>query len=123
MVRPFDDEDYPDFKEWHEKRGIIAVPKDCLPTRGFVVPGVAMGFLIQTDCKLGLIDFFITNPDVAKAHRRAALNEIGAAIEKRAKTIGIRYLKADSKHDFIKILAKLYGGSYIGEYTAFIKEI
>lgn len=123
-MRKFDPStDFSQFKEWHERRG-MKVPDDViLPMIGLIVDGVAAGFLIQTDCALGFLDFFVTNPLASKEERNDALDDIGFSLIVTAKRLGVKALMCNTKFKNIKALAHKHGFNYLGEYSSFSRGI
>lgn len=82
-------------------------PLDCLPTTGFVVDEIAMGFVYATDSNLALVDHVLTKPG-AKAG--AALLKLATAIHKEMKSRGNTYCIATTKYKTIGRLWKRFGG-------------
>ena len=65
---------------------------DFLSDIGFVVPGVASGFLVTTNVNCCFLEPFISNPKAPKELRDKALKEILESLEDKASKIGIRLI-------------------------------
>lgn len=89
-VRPFNAKDMPTLKKWCYKRGVDLKTEPA--HEGFIVPGVAIGFLIETNAGAGILDSIITNPYVCSSTRNKALNSIFAYALELAETKKIKYL-------------------------------
>lgn len=100
--------------EWSQAQGTGAVEAGHLPRCGFVVDGVAAGWLYRTDSGLGLIEHFITNPSAPLKARHAAVNQIGEAIIEEAKRLGISRLLTMTPHRSIGRMAIRHGFQYLG---------
>lgn len=118
MVEEFKEK--PHFKiisDWYKGYGLAPIPLDCIPTFGLIDPKVAAGFLIVTDCNLGLLEFFISNPKSLKADRDKVLDQITADLISYGKSIGITNFKADTNIESIKKRAIKHGFEYIGDFS------
>lgn len=83
-------DDYKDINAWfHERKGEY-FPIKFLAQTGFIVPGVAVGFLIKTDAYVGILEPFISNPAAPEKERDEALNMILKKLTEHAKNIGYR---------------------------------
>ncbi len=122
-MRPFLKTDHQMMCDWFKARGQMAPPLEFLPECGLVVSGVAMGFLIKTDCKFGILDFFITNKDTTKRERAIALDEIATELIRDAHLAGLHFVKCDTRFENIKDLAIKLKFSYLGESSSFVKEL
>ncbi len=87
MIRRYRDYDYVMLLDWYTSRGIQPM-KDFIPKIGFVVPGVAAGFLLSTDTKCCVFEPFITNPKANKQDRKHALDLIMEHLINEAKNLG-----------------------------------
>lgn len=75
-MRYFKDEDYTEINTWYHERKGENFPKTHLSHTGIIIPGVAVGFLIQTDANFGILEPFISNPAASKDDRDRALTMI-----------------------------------------------
>lgn len=85
-------EHYAQVKGWWEAYGQPVIPEASLPKVGFIVQGLAAGFLYQTDSDLALAENFITDPVSYWADRSAALDAILEAITAYATQSGFRHV-------------------------------
>lgn len=72
IVRKYTNEDFYEIKEWYRSRG-SEVKENLLPQIGFISPGIAAGFLMQTDTKCCILEPFIANPNTDIEDRDTAL--------------------------------------------------
>lgn len=84
-------EDLDDIGMWYAKRGMY-MDKSLLSRNGFIVPGVAAGFLIGTDTKACILEPFIANPQANEHERDTALKGILEALVERAEGLGYDYI-------------------------------
>lgn len=90
QVRPFNAKDMPTLHKWCYKRGVDLKTE---PAHiGFIVPGVAIGFLIETNAEVGILDSLITNPYVSAKSRDSAMYSIFEYGIKLAEAKGIKSL-------------------------------
>jgi len=122
-MRKFQSEDFQVFKEWHEKRGLSVPSEAALPRLGLIEDDLAAGFLIQTDCRLGFLDFYVTNPDAPKKDRAKAIEEISAKLIEAAHRLGIKVLMCNTGFSSLKKLAEKYRFTYLGEYSSYSRGI
>lgn len=80
-MRRYDKSDFEVISKWFD------VPHNMLPTVGFIEPGVAVGFLVQTDTNMCFLEPFIANPQVDRAERNLALYAIMQALLDEAKAL------------------------------------
>lgn len=122
-VRRIEREDYNSIYEWFRGWDLPPPPVEFLSNVGFIVPGVAAGYLYITNSKIGIIDSYISNVKASKMERKEAIDMITSDIITLAKELGIKILKCDSTYESIKVRAKNFGFKEIGNYTCFAKEI
>lgn len=122
-MRKFEDYDYSAMNEWYGARNLKAPPKDCLPKTGLIEDATACGFLVETNCKFAILDFFCSNPNASKEDRLEAIHEIAFLLTLHAKKLGFKGLKCDTRFENIKLMANKQGFDYLGEYSTFFKEI
>jgi hypothetical protein len=87
MVRKFTEDDLEEVMGWFHSRKIEITP-DYLPQIGFISPGIAAGFIYQTDANFCIFESFISNPNTTKDERNAALNSIVTYMIQEAKELG-----------------------------------
>lgn len=100
------------------------MPKEeFVPDIGFIEPGVAAGFLIQTNIPCAIIDLYISNPRVEKAIRDEALDRITQMLFQKAKSLGCKVVRCESQVNTIKERAVRNGCKPVGDFTLFVKEL
>lgn len=90
---------------------------------GFIVEGIAAGFLIKAERNYGFLESYITAPGNTKEQRQEALNMITDALIEEAKRLGIKKLFAITANKGIIERCKTYGFSHVGNYEIFEKEL
>lgn len=101
IIRHFSATQFPIIASWLHKRELPTNLVDTLPTNGFVIysddrTGVAAGFIRKVEGGWGMIDGYLTNPDIAPNIRDEALNILTEKLLQHAKTMGISQLFAFS---------------------------
>lgn len=122
-MRKFLESDYETLVEWFKARNQPAPAKEILPPCGFIEEGVGAGFLIKTDCKFAILDFFVTNPHAQREERLKTLETIAVALTRDAKASGLKFVRCDTRFENIKRLAGQLNFHYFGELSLFAKEL
>jgi hypothetical protein len=122
-ARPFELFDYPMIEAWYLAQMEPCPPIDLLPKNGFVVEDICAGFLYLTDSRLGIIDCYISNPEISKDLRDKALNLVTLSIIDKAKDYKCRVLIATSNVAAVKRRTELHGFKYVCENSVYSKEI
>lgn len=81
-MRRYERSDFEMIKDWS------GVPLNILPKTGFIVPNVAVGFLVATDTNYCFLEPFIGNPKVDKEERDVAIFTIIDELLAEAKRLG-----------------------------------
>jgi len=112
-IRRYTPEDYKELTSWYTKRNMVLVQEYHLAKIGFIVEGVAAGFLIQTDANMGILEPFIANPEASKEDRDTALDMIIEALVHTAQELGymsvfgfgksLPMIRRSARHGFIVI--------------------
>lgn len=123
MMRKYLDHDYLHMCDWYIARNLKCPTPVLLPETGLIINDTAAGFLIKTDARVGILDFFISNPNKDKYVRQNALDEIAHALIMTAKNFECIQVVCNTKFGNIKEMANRHGFNYLGEYSAFCKEI
>lgn len=121
MMRLWEISDYDQVSSWFKARSMPSPRRGDFPQVGFIVEGVAVGFLVQTDTPCAIIDFFISNPAASRRKRREALDSITDELVRAARSLGFRAVKADTEILTIKKRAQRSGFRALGEFSSFIK--
>lgn len=95
--RKYTDRDFEEVRSWYIKRGIVMEARD-LPQTGFIVPGIAAGFIMKTDTSCCILEPFIANPFTLKGSREVALDSIFENLIKEAQDLGFKKIFGFSTH-------------------------
>jgi hypothetical protein len=115
MVQPFDPAQHlAEVTAWRGSRGDPTFTADILPRVGFIEPGVAAGWMYQTDSRVGFLEEFVTNPKASGKARHAAVDEIGLALIAHAKSLGLLRLFVHTAHRSIGRMCIRRGFAYRG---------
>lgn len=90
MIERYAPHQYSMINQWFRDHKGENIPESFLPQTGFIVPGVAVGFLINTDCNVCFLEPFISNKNVTKELRTQALADIMVRLEREAYHLGYR---------------------------------
>lgn len=123
MLRRYTPDDFTTINRWFLSRGLKAPPETYIPDIGFIEPGVAAGFMIQTELPYAIFDLFITNPRADKDHRTVALDLIVIELFRMAKSLDCKTIRAESHINTIRDLAKRHGFEALGDFALFFKEL
>ena len=122
-MRAYEKKDYADISRWCALRDVAPPPEWALPENGFFSPDLAAGFLILTDTKVGIIDFYISNPLADKVMKSRALDRITQKLLEIAKDNDLKMVICSTKNEAIKKRA-LRNGFREGEtFTSFSKGV
>jgi len=123
IVERYKPTQYEEINTWFKERKGDSIPEAFLSPTGFIVPGVAAGFLIKTDCNVCFLEPFISNPKAPKELRELALEGIVEALENEATKLGYRFcygiataptmIEHGMKRDWVSM----------GQMTVIIKEL
>lgn len=89
MVRRFTKEDEEEVIGWFHSRKIEITP-DYLSKTGFIVPGIAAGFIYSTDANFCIFESFIGNPNCSRSDRQVALRDVVNEMIKESKQMGFK---------------------------------
>ena len=121
-AKRFELSDYDEIKAWYEARH-LAVPKpDTFPGYGLIVKNVAAGFVILTDAKLGILEFYISNPWSSEKRRDDALDEITKGLMQYGRQFGCKHFMCTTQLPAIGQRAMKHGLEFQGQfYLYFLK--
>jgi hypothetical protein len=106
FIRAVVSSDIDTIRSWYNARNLEAPPRSYFPTLGFVVPGVAAGFLYATDTKVCFMEGFITNKDASSESRDWAIKAIAESLTDMAKCQGFHKILVLSTDQGIVARAK-----------------
>jgi hypothetical protein len=98
---------------WFQLFGETMVP-EALPQTGYIVPGVAAGFLYRTDSSVCWVESLVANKEVPKEERTRALDAIVIALCQDAKKLGFKLVLGSTQLDAVVKRAQRLGWSYMG---------
>lgn len=87
--RKYNDKDYSTLESWMAARKMVMPKRSFLPKRGFIVDNVTCFFLIKTDCKIGILEYFIANPKASVQDVAKAIDIMIPECEKIARELGM----------------------------------
>lgn len=122
-MRSFQPYDYQILSGWMAQRGLDAPKMEFLPPTGLIEDNVACGFLIGCDNGVGILDYFISNPDIPIEERDVALDDIVYTLILTATRSGLKQIYCNSALRSIKARAEKHGFSLLGEYASYLKEL
>lgn len=122
-IKQFDKSDIEEINSWYHKRNLTPIPLESLPQFGYLVPGIACGFLMQTDASSAFLEGFATNPDAKPYHRVDALDAIAKKLIEVAKELGYKDIYAMTTHPTIMAACRDNEFVNIGKYTTFMREV
>lgn len=122
-MRRFVQSDLDEINTWYAARGAPSIPLSTLPEVGEIEPGVAAGFLYQTDSTLALVEGYVSNPEAPSDARNAALDGITAALIADAKALGVQQVVALCTDKGIEERAQRHGFKPIGMYAMLAKNL
>lgn len=122
MVERYKPHQYEMVNDWFKDRKGDSIPEPFLSPTGFIVPGVAVGFLIKTDCNVCFLEPFISNPKASKELRSIALNDIMEHLEREASKLGYRFIYGIATASTMIEYALKRGWTDMGNSTVLAKE-
>jgi hypothetical protein len=114
---------YSEIASWYIARSLPVPLKDFIPSVGLIVPGLAAGFLFQTDTRLAIIGEFISNPDTSSEDRSRALDEITEGLCERAKSLGFLVITCSTQSSAIEKRAIAQGFKNTGSFLSYSKRV
>lgn len=123
MVRRICEADFLRLEEWFKGRGVAMPHRSLFPLNGYIVEGIAAGFLYLTDGGIGLLDCYITNPETDSKTRSNALDALTEALLSCAHLNRCRLIKCTTKIEAIKKRAERFGFKSVGTFEAFFMEL
>lgn len=117
------DLDFDEIGKWFESRGSKLPDISFFPRCGFIVHGIAAGFIYFTDSSIAIIDCYVSNPDSNITQRGDALDLITKALIEQAQFHKCKMLKCDTKLEAVKQRALSHGFKSLGAHESFSLEI
>lgn len=113
--------DMADIGDWYKARE-LPTPMASVPNIGYIIDGLAAGFLIQTDCGVAFLDGFISNPNSDPNERDLALDEITGELLREAEEAGYQEIAAFTRSHSIEKRARRWGLTAKGSYMLYSKD-
>lgn len=117
--------DFNDIVSWYVARRLPAPEHWHFSTLGWIVPGVAAGFLYVTNSGIALVDGFITNPEASSSDRIKALKAVSNALlaTAYADKDNIKKIVCHTSNQTTKALASELGFEITGDYSCVTKKL
>jgi hypothetical protein len=122
-LRPYLPEDHAAIAAWCAAHGRAAPPPSSLPEHGYIVAGVAAGFLYLTDSDVALLDGYVTNPAAGLRERSEAIDAITGVLLAAAKDAGARHVGGLCASAGVERRARRLGLERIGEFVMVAREV
>lgn len=124
LVRRVVDLDFDEISKWAEARSLDMPDKKYFPKTGFIVNGIAAGFIYYTDSPIAIIDCYLSNPGSLKEDRDKALDLITEELIKNAVFHKCLMIKCDTGLESIKKRALKFGFNSVDKnFESFMLEI
>ncbi len=118
------DKDYNTIAKWWIEHDQIPCPINLLPTLGFIVDDLVVGFIYQSDSKAVFFESIVSKKDSDKEQRREALNSIIDLSCKASKEMGYERLIFHTSYPGLKELAVEWGCKpYLNTTERFYKDL
>ncbi len=98
--------------QWLRMRGESASP-EALPKTGYIVPGVAAGFLYRTDSSIAWIDSLVASKERTREERSQALDAIVEALRQEARRAGFKSILGYTLQPVVVDRALRLGWEYV----------
>ena len=122
-MRPFRRDDLAEVNAWYAGHGMPALPPAAIPELGFIEPGVAAGFIYETDSGVCLLEGFVTRPGVGPKARHAALNDITENLLGAARDLRFGHAIAICRDSAVEKRAERFGFRSLGRFAVYGKEL
>lgn len=91
-------EHYEDICYWWSQYGWSCIPREALPKTGFIVTGLAAGFLYKTDSQFAILEFIVGNKNSKKEDRKQAIELIVKNLVDEAEKSGYNFIFSSIQH-------------------------
>jgi hypothetical protein len=120
-VRKYKSSDWVTIQSWYAARNIVPAEACCLPKVGFVAPGVAAGFLVQTDGGFAMIEHLAGNPEIPAWDRANGLDAVVSKLCDTGVKLGYSRILGITKLQVVKDRALSHGFKEFGTYEILAK--
>lgn len=123
-MRRFTASDLPALNDWLEGHHLAPTALADLGGIGFVVDGVAAGFLLRTDARrIAILDAFVTNPTAPLRVRHAAIKALVTKLCDEAKGLGVKKVGGFTNSRGMVQVCHALGFSSVDVFEALRKEL
>ena len=122
-MRVFRRDDLDELNSWYVGHGMPTLPPSALPTLGMVQPGVAAGFLYETDSGVCLVEGFVSRPGSGPKERHRALEGITEALLASARDQNFKHAVAICRTSAVEKRAARHGFRPVGRFAVYGKEL
>lgn len=97
-IRPYKPEDYDLIKSWWNAHNWKEVPSSSLPSCGYIVNEVCVGFLYLTNSDMALLEWVVSDPNSDVELRNQSLDLLLAVLTEEAKLNGVKFIFTATRH-------------------------
>lgn len=108
-------------EKWLSHYGISLPPVSLFSDIGYIVNKTAIGFLFNTNSKVGYIDHVVANPQASEMARDESLNDLFKHLIRVAEALGIKFLTVQSRIPALQERLKFLGFIPEKEYMLYYK--
>lgn len=109
-VLKFDQKHLSAVNRWLKRNGHVELTAEQLSPIGFIVPGVAAGFIGRIEkINVAIMDGLVTNPLASSEARDKALDLIVTKLIEAVQQTGVKSIMAFSEQDAIHVRARKHG--------------
>jgi hypothetical protein len=120
-ARKYKQDDWLTVKSWYARRNVPCIAGRHLPKVGFIVPGVAAGFLVQTDGGFAMIEHLVGNPEVPDWQRSNGLDAVVSKLCEHGVKLGYSRILGITRLGVVKQRAIRHGFAAFGSYEILVK--
>lgn len=120
-MRPVEASDLPEVQRWLSAWR-VEVPLDLLPPVGFIVPGVAAGWVYLAG-PLAVLEPLVANPDAPREERSAALDAVTVELVRVARERGARIVWALTMNQAVGARAQRHGFEDAGRFRLWTRDV
>ena len=115
--------DMVEVNSWCRARGIPEINLSSVPARGYIEPGLGVGWLYVSDSSFAWIDGLISNPTADTKARGIALSSIGERLLEDARELGVKHLIVYTQHGNVSKWAASHEFKDCGLHRMYLKEL
>jgi hypothetical protein len=123
QLKRFTSDDLDEMNSWYKGRNMPELPLESLPEVGFIVKGLACGFIYNMEDKIGLIEGYITPNNVNHRERDEALDLVTQSLLSAAKDLNLNKIMVLTQAQAIYERALKFGFQNIGSFQVMSKDL